>query len=80
MSATKERITQKQIALQADISPDFLSHILHGRRPCPKGVAVRLEAATGISKVIWVWGSPEQIRKAVHEVCANDTRHIHNDR
>ena len=80
MSATKERITHKQIALQAEISPDFLSHILHGRRPCPKAVAVRLEMVTGISKVIWTWGTPEQIRAAVHKVCANDTKHVHHDR
>ena len=65
MSATKERITQKQIALQAEISPDFLSHIIYGRRPCPKAVAVRLEMVTGISKVIWVWGSPSEIRAAL---------------
>ena len=65
MSATNERITQKQIALEAEISPDFLSQILHGKRPCPKAVAVRLERATGISKVIWVWGRPEEMREAV---------------
>ena len=65
MSATNERITQKQIALEAEISPDFLSQIVHGRRPCPKTVAVRLEMVTGISKVIWVWGSPKEIREAL---------------
>ena len=64
MSATKERITQRLIALKAEISPDFFSHILHGRRPCPKAVAVRLEKVTGISKVIWVWGSPLEMRNA----------------
>jgi len=65
MSATKERITRKQIALEAEISPDFFSQILHGRRPCPKAVAVRLEMATGISKVTWVWGSPKELREAL---------------
>ena len=61
----KERITQKQIALRAEISPDFFSHIVHGRRPCPKAVAVRLEMVTGISKVTWVCGSPFEIREAL---------------
>ncbi|MDD2469225.1 MAG: hypothetical protein PHI97_35140 [Desulfobulbus sp.] len=65
MSATSRRVTKKQIALQAEISPDFLSHIVHGRRPCPKAVAVRLEMVTGISKVTWVWGSPFEIREAL---------------
>ncbi|MDD2462891.1 MAG: hypothetical protein PHI97_02735 [Desulfobulbus sp.] len=65
MSATKERITKKQIALRAEISPDFLSQILHGKRPCPKAVAVRLEMVTGISKVTWVWGSSKELREAL---------------
>jgi hypothetical protein len=65
MSATNERITRKQIALEAEISPDFLSQILHGKRPCPKAAAVRLERVTGISKVIWVWGSPSEMRTAL---------------
>ena len=65
MSATGQRITQRLIALQAEISPDFFSHILHGRRPCPRTVAIRLEKVTGISKVIWVWGSPLEMRQAL---------------
>ena len=65
MSATKERITHKQIALKAEISPDFLSHILHGRRPCPKAVAVRLETVTGISRNTWIWSTPEEMRRAM---------------
>ena len=65
MSATKERITHKQIALKAEISPDFLSHILHGRRPCPKKVAVRLETVTGISRNTWIWSTPEEMRRAM---------------
>ena len=65
MSATKERITHKQIALKAEISPDFFSHILHGRRPCPKAVAVRLETVTGISRNTWIWSTPEEMRRAM---------------
>ena len=65
MSATKERTTHKQIALKAEISPDFLSHILHGRRPCPKAVAVRLETVTGISRNTWIWSTSEEMRRAM---------------
>ena len=65
MSATKERITHKQIALKAEISPDFFSHILHGRRPCPKAVAVRLETVTGISRNTWIWSTPDEMRRAM---------------
>ncbi|MBM9514054.1 helix-turn-helix transcriptional regulator [Desulfogranum marinum] len=67
MNSTKKRITQKEIAHSANISPDFLSHIIRGRRRCPRDAALRLEKVTGISKVVWVWGTPEEIRSAVHE-------------
>ena len=67
MKPNKKRTTQKEIARLAEIGPDFLSHIIRGRRPCPPPDAVRLEAVTAISRVTWVWGSPEEIRKAVED-------------
>jgi plasmid maintenance system antidote protein VapI len=69
MWTTKKKTTQRQIAQAAQIGPDFLSHIIRGRRRCPPPVAVRLEEVTGISRVTWVWGSPAEIRTAVEEVC-----------
>ena len=51
MKPIKKRTTQREIARRAQIGPDFLSHIIHGDRPCPRKVAVRLEAVTGISRV-----------------------------
>lgn len=65
MKPNKKKITKKEIARLAQIKPDFLSHILRGRRPCPRTVAVRLEKVTQISRVIWVWGTPKEIREAV---------------
>ena len=65
MRTTRKQINQKQIARRAEIGADFFSHILHGRRPCPKGVALRLEAVTGIDRNLWIWGSPEEMRQAV---------------
>jgi DNA-binding transcriptional regulator YdaS (Cro superfamily) len=67
MKTNKKRTTQKEIARLAEIGPDFLSHIIRGRRPCPPPVAVRLEAVTAISRVTGGWGSPEEIRKAVED-------------
>ena len=32
MKPIKKRFTQKEIACQAKIGPDFLSHIIHGDR------------------------------------------------
>ena len=65
MRSPKKKITQKEIALLAQVGADFLSHIMRGRRPCPRAVAARLEGVTGISRITWVWGTPEEIRKAV---------------
>lgn len=79
MQPTKKHTTQKEIARQAQIGPDFLSHIIRGDRRCPPGVALRLEAATGISRVIWVWGTPEEIRRAVQQTCTHETRHLPDD-
>ena len=45
MKPIKKRTTQREISRRAQIGPDFLSHIIHGDRPCPRKVAVRLEAA-----------------------------------
>jgi len=69
MRPTVEKLTQRQIAESAQIGPDFLSQIVRGRRRCPPAVALRLEAATEIDKAVWVWGTPEEIRKAVREAC-----------
>ena len=65
MRTIKKQINQQQIARRAQIRPDFFSHILHGRRPCPKEVALRLEEVTGIDRNLWIWGSPEEMRQAV---------------
>ena len=63
MKPIKKRTTQREIARRAQIGPDFLSHIIHGDRPCPRKVAVRLEAVTGISRNTLVWGAPSDIRQ-----------------
>lgn len=65
MKIPRKRITQKKIAQSALIGPDFLSHIIRGRRRCPPSVALRLEEVTGINKDVWVWGEPKEIRQAV---------------
>ena len=67
MKPTKKKVTQREIAKLADIGPDFLNHIIQGRRGCPPAVALRLEAVTGINKVTWVWGSPTEIRAELEE-------------
>ena len=69
MGQIKGKVTQKLIAKMANIGPDFLNHIIQGRRRCPPAVSLRLEEVTGISKVTWVWGTPSEIRSALKEKC-----------
>jgi plasmid maintenance system antidote protein VapI len=67
MRPPRKRTTKKQIARDAQIGPDFFSHILWGRRACPHPVAVRLEEVTGIKKDIWTSKHPKELRNIVEE-------------
>lgn len=80
MRTTGGKVTQRAIAKAAQIGPDFLYQIIRGRRRCPPPVALRLEEATGISRDIWVWGTPEEMKAAVKEVCNNDLREPYQHR
>jgi plasmid maintenance system antidote protein VapI len=63
----KKRTTQKAIAAQVGIGPDFLSHIIRGRKSCPRDLAPKLEAITDIEKSIWMWPEPDELRVKVHD-------------
>ena len=75
MKTTSQKVTQRSMAIQAGIGPDFLNHIIRGRRPCPPAVALRLEKVTGISKETWVWGTIEEIQQAVRQ-CKERSRQL----
>jgi plasmid maintenance system antidote protein VapI len=78
MKILKKKTTQKKIAQMALIGPDFLSHIIRGRKQCPPRVAVRLEQVTGIKRETWVWGDPKEIREAVESyIYSKPTNHGH---
>jgi len=67
MMTKKKHTTQKAIAAQVGIGPDFFSHIIRGRKPCPRNLAPKLEAATGIERNVWMWPEPDELRVKVHE-------------
>ena len=73
MKISKKKTTQKRIAQKALIGPDFLSHIIRGRKKCPPQVAVRLEQVTGIGREVWVWGGSRKIRQAVEGYIYSDS-------
>ncbi|WP_457571506.1 helix-turn-helix transcriptional regulator, partial [Desulfovulcanus sp.] len=59
---------QCKLAKKIGISPQYLNPILKGKRRANPKLAVRLEQETGISRMVWVWGTPEEIRAALDEV------------
>jgi plasmid maintenance system antidote protein VapI len=67
MMPIKKSISQKEIAELVHVSPGFLCHILMGRKECPPKVALRLQETTGIDRDTWVFGSPEEKRKAIEK-------------
>jgi len=60
-----ERGTLKNIATFCRITPQHLSDVL-GRRKKPSArLAVALEEYTSVSRMLWVWGSREELRAAL---------------
>jgi len=67
-----KRGTLKNIALFCEITPQHLSDVL-GRRKKPSArLAVILEEYTSVSRMLWVWGSREELREALINAYAND--------
>jgi transcriptional regulator with XRE-family HTH domain len=62
-----KKTTQSQISKMSGISPGFLSDILNkGKRPS-WSTAKRLAAATNTDPVLWLEGSPNEIKKALSQ-------------
>jgi len=75
-----KRGTLKNIAIFCQITPQHLSDIL-GRRKKPSArLAVILEDYTSISRVIWIWGSREELREALENAYTDEESGIQNQR
>ena len=59
------KITITKRALEAGISQGFLSNILCGRRRPHYKTAKKLAAATNTDPILWLEGTPEEIRQAI---------------
>lgn len=67
-----KRGTLKNIAMFCQITPQHLSDVL-GRRKKPSArLAVILEEYTSVSRIVWVWGSREELRAALKNAYEND--------
>ena len=68
-----KRGTLKEIASFCGITPQHLSDIL-GRRKNPSSkLAVLFEEYTSVSRMLWMWGSREELREALEEAYKNKT-------
>ena len=59
------KINYSNIAEMADVSKQALSNILNGRRRPSWGTAKRLAFATKTNPVLWLEGTPVEIKKAI---------------
>ena len=59
------KINYTNIAEMADVSKQALSNILNGRRRPSWGAAKRLAFATKTNPVLWLEGTPVEIKKAI---------------
>lgn len=60
---------QSEIAKKAKISAAMLSMILSGKKRPSWNTAKSLSMVTGTSPVLWMEGTPDQIREAVCSNC-----------
>ncbi len=60
-------IKQSQIAMDAGISRSMLSQILGGQRKAGWRTAKRLAAVTDTDPVLWLEGSPGEIKTAIFQ-------------
>ena len=77
---------QRALARAVGISEQFLSDILHGRKPCPKFHAIRLEMLSerilGQKVTLEDWllmGVPEKKKKEVKEVDNACGQEVHDN-
>lgn len=57
-------MNQTDIAQKAGVAREHLNALINGRKnPSPK-LATRLQEVTGVSREIWIFGTPEERRAA----------------
>ena len=57
----------KGIAEYCQITPQHLSDILGKRKNPSVRLAVILEEYTSVSRMLWIWGSREELREALEK-------------
>lgn len=71
-------MNQREFAQKFGITREHLNALINGRkRPSPE-MALRMEAATGIGRSVWIFGSPEEKKVAWRGF--KDAQARHDDR
>lgn len=66
-----EKITQLKISQLVNISPGMMSGIMNGKARPSWATAKRLAETTGTDPVLWLEGTPDEIRKAIEQEAVN---------
>lgn len=61
------KTTQKHIAKMARVSAPFISQVLTGKKRPSWKKAKELADATGTDPVVWMEGTPDEIRAAIRK-------------
>ena len=67
---TMKTMTQTQIAKDSGVSPGFISLCMSGNKRPSWGTAKKIAAATGTDPIVWLEGTPEEIRTAIKKAAA----------
>lgn len=70
MSDKCRQFNQRKIATAAQLDRGFFNKIIHGKLPCPKKVAIRLESVTGIPAADWIFAEPAALRERLAAIYA----------
>jgi len=58
---------QRELAKIVGVKPQYINSIIKGRRGPSADLAERLELASGVSRVTWMWGSEKEKKQKLSE-------------
>lgn len=64
--------TLSKIAKSVNLSRGYICNIINRNKNCPPRLAVILEKHTGVSRVLWVWGTRKELREALDRAFSED--------
>jgi len=59
---------QRELAKILGKKNQYVNALVNGRRRPSPELAERMELVTGVSRTVWIWGTPTEKKKALREV------------